>query len=391
MNNEITATTLFGLEPILAGELESIGAKEIKLLNRAVSFMGDKELLYRANLSLRTCSRLLIPVKSFKVRDEKRLYEIARDIDWKEHLDKNGTLAVDSVVHSKYFTHSKFAALRIKDAVVDQFRDRYGRRPSVDREDPDLRINLHIDADECAISLDSSGAPLHRRGYRLEGSAAPINEVLAAGMVMLAGYDGSRSFIDPLCGSGTIVIEAAMISASIAPGLSRKKFGFQRWKDFDSALYKKIMKELASKVAGKTRRAVVGSDISKGVLKMARNNIERAGLSGLIELRQGGVTDIEPPEGPGILVSNPPYGKRLGAEQIALFYKSIGDTLKSRYEGYEAWIISSNLEALKSVGLRASKKIKLFNGPIECRYQRYDIYSGSKKAKYRTEEGGEGS
>ena len=385
MDFDITATTLYGLEPLLAAELEKAGAKDTEIFNRAVSFRGDRELLYKANLSLRTCSRLLVPLRRFKVRDEKRLYEVIRDIDWKKYLDTGGTLAVDSVVHSKYFTHSKYAALKVKDAVVDQFRDRYGRRPSVDRDRPDLRINLHIADDECVISLDSSGAPLHMRGYRQEGSAAPINEVLAAGMVMLSGYDGSCSFIDPLCGSGTIVIEAAMIAAGIAPGLLRKDFGFFRWKDFDSALYKKIVKNLSAGAVKKTFHPVTGADVSRGALKTAKNNIERAGLSDIIDLHQGAVTDLIPPSEPGIMVTNPPYGKRMGAKDINDLYKDIGDILKQRYSGYEAWMISSNFEALKHVGLRPSKKVKLYNGPIECRFQRYSIYSGSKKAKYNAE------
>ncbi|MBN2184476.1 MAG: class I SAM-dependent RNA methyltransferase [Candidatus Krumholzibacteriota bacterium] len=391
MDFDITATTLYGLEPLLALELEKAGAKETEILNRAVSFRGDRELLYKANLSLRTCSRLLVPLRRFKVRDEKRLYEVVRDIDWKKYLDAGSTLAVDSVVHSKHFTHSKYAALKVKDAVVDQFRDRYGRRPSVDREKPDLRINLYIAADECVISLDSSGTPLHIRGYRQEGSAASINEVLAAGMVLFSGYDGSCSFTDPMCGSGTIVIEAAMIAAGISPGTLRRDFGFFRWKDFDSSLYETIVKKLKADAANKTLHPVTGSDISRGTLKTAKNNIERAGLSDIIDLHQGAITDLLPPPEPGILISNPPYGKRMGAEDINGLYKDIGDTLKKKYSGFEAWMISSNFEALKHVGLRLSKKIKLYNGPIECRFQRYSIYSGSKKAKYSAEREGEGS
>ncbi len=387
----MTATTLYGLEPLLAAEIEKAGGQVTGVMNRAVSFSGDKALLYRANLALRTCSRILVPLRRFKVRDEKRLYETVRDIDWKEYIDPTGTLAVDSVVHSKHFTHSKYAALKVKDAIVDQFRDRCGKRPSVDRENPDLRINLHISNDECVISLDSSGAPLHARGYRREGGPASINEVLAAGMVMLSGYDGGCSFTDPMCGSGTIAIEAGLIAAGIPPGSLRKDFGFFRWKDFEPGLYRSVLGKLKADSAKKAAFPVTGSDISRSALRTAGNNIERAGLSGIVELRQGSVTDSDPPPAPGIMVSNPPYGKRMGASDINTLYKDIGDTLKQRYDGYEAWMISSNLEALKHVGLRPSKKIKLFNGPVECRFMRYSIYSGSRKAKYRQNREGQGS
>ncbi len=381
----VTATTLYGLEGILAGELEKAGAEEITKKNRAVSFRGNKKLLYRANLSLRTASRLLVPIQKFGVRDEKKLYEAARDIDWKKYLGVKDTFAVDSVVHSPHFNHSKYVALKIKDAIVDQFRDRYGRRPSVDRERPDLRINVHIDRSVCVISLDSSGFPLHRRGYRLEGSTAPINEVLAAGMVMLSGYDGSGSFIDPLCGSGTIVIEAAMIALDIAPGLLRKDFGFFRWKDYDSKLYKRIVRELSADTGEGPAHQIVGSDISGKTIRVATKNVERAGLQEAVRLHTGSIEKLVPPPGPGIMVTNPPYGERMGKEDINGFYKSIGDALKSEYNGYDAWIISSNREAMKHIGLRPSRKVPLYNGPSECRFQKYSIYSGSKKARYNKE------
>lgn len=378
---EMLATTLFGLEDILAAELEKAGASEIEKHNRAVSFTGDMALLYRANLQLRTASKILVPVRKRQVRSDSELYSAASDVDWWKYFDVDMTFAVDSVVNSKHFNHSKYAALKVKDAIADRFREKYGRRPSVDREKPDVRINVHIDRERCAISLDSSGEPLHRRGYRLEGRGAPLSEVLAAGMLLHAGYDGSENFTDPMCGSGTILIEAAMIASGVAPGLLRKRFGFFGWNSFDRKIFDSISDKLKDRIK-RPEYIIAGADISRRAVETTGKNLRRARFEKEIDLKTAPFDRYLPPPSPGILVINPPYGRRMGKEDIVDFYRMIGDTLKSRYEGYSAWVLSSNLDALKFVGLRPSRKIKLFNGPLECRFQRYDIYSGSKKAKY---------
>ncbi|MBU8922365.1 MAG: RNA methyltransferase [Bacteroidales bacterium] len=378
---EMLATTLFGLEEVLSSELREAGASDIVMHNRAVSFAGDRELLYRLNLVLRTASKILVPVRKTRVRSEKDLYSGARDIDWKKYLDPERTFAVDSVVNSKHFGHSKFVALRVKDAIADQFREKTGRRPSVDRENPDVQVNVHIDRERLTISLDSSGVPLHRRGYRREGRGAPIGEVLAAGMIRLSGWNGEDSFIDPMCGSGTISIEAAMIAKNIPPGLSRKRFGFFEWKDFDRGLFEKIVSELKKGVRP-SAGTIAGTDISGRTIEAAKANARRAGLEDDIRFEVSLFEKVVPPEAPGVAIMNPPYGKRMGQEDIIEFYKMIGDGLKNSFEGYDAWVISSNLRALKFVGLKPSKKIILFNGPLECRFQGYSVYRGSKKAKY---------
>ncbi len=378
---DILATTLFGLEEILAGELEEAGASSIEKFNRAVSFSGDKRLLYRLNLTLRTASRLLVPVKKRQVLSDKDLYSAAMDVEWWKYFDVDSTFAVDSVVNSKHFNHSKYAALKVKDAIADRFREKYGKRPSVDRENPDVRIHVHIDRERCAISLDSSGEPLHRRGYRLEGGGAPLNEVLAAGMIMLSGWKGGESFIDPMCGSGTLPVEAAFIASGTAPGLLRKRFGFFGWNDFDEATFGSITDELKGKIR-EPSAAICGSDVSKRAVETAQNNVRRARLGKAVKLQAGPFERVSPPPGPGVLVMNPPYGQRMGSGDIVEFYRMIGDTLKRKYEGYQAWILGSNFDAMKYVGLRPSKKITLFNGPLECRFQKYEVYGGSRKAKY---------
>ena len=376
------ATTLFGFEGLLAAELELAGASSIERLNRAVSFAGDRELLYRANIVSRTASRILLPVRHTRVRSEKELYSAARDVEWKRYIGRKSTFAVDSVVNSRHFNHSKYVALKVKDAIADQLRDKFGSRPDVDRKDPDVQVHVHIDRERLTISLDSSGIPLHRRGYRLESGGAPLGESLAAGMLLLAGYDGSVPFVDPMAGSGTLLVEAALIAARHAPGLLREKFGYAGWKDFDRRLHQKVIAD-ARKMVRVPPASIAGCDISADAVRTARANLRRSGMEEAVSVRKSTFEEFTPPEGPGVMITNPPYGERMGSEDIADLYGRIGDMLKKSYQGYEAWLISSNREALKSVGLRPSKKITLFNGPLECRYHNYSIYSGSRKSKYR--------
>jgi putative N6-adenine-specific DNA methylase len=377
----ITAKTMYGFEQILAKELELIGAKNIELGNRVVQFKGTKETLYRANIQLRTALRVLIPVKKFDARNDIQLYNSIKDIDWSEYITTSDTIAVDAVVNSDKFNHSKFVALKSKDAVVDFFREKFNRRPSVNTTHPTLRINVHISDSTCTVSIDCSGESLHKRGYRVEQSAAPINEVLAAGMILLSGWNGQCNFIDPMCGSGTIVIEAAMIAYGIPPGIFRNEFAFEKWQDFDEDMFSNLID--SDEYYKDFDHKIIGSDISAQTLRIALENAKAASLHKRIELKAAPFSELEPPNEAGIIVTNPPYGERLKTHQIQEFYRRIGDTLKLKYNGYSAWIISSDLEALKRVGLRPEKRIKLINGKLDCGYYKFSVYKGSKKQKYQ--------
>lgn len=377
---EMLAKTLFGLEEILAGELKNIGAKDVVVRNRAVSFMGDKALMYKANLYLRTALKILVPIRKFKVRSEDDLYQLMGHIKWTKYMSVSDTLAVDGTVNSPYFTHSQYIALKTKDAIVDQFRKRFNERPSVDTEYPDLRINVHISNETCTVSLDSSGEPLNKRGYRIRRDIAPLNEVLAAGMIMLSGWEGKSNLIDPMCGSGTILIEAAMIALGIPACIMRKEFAFEFWKDFDSDLWNDILDE-AEKHKNFFDHKIYGADMSTKAFLIAKENIKNAGLSRVIKLAIKDFEDFEPPEEPGVVITNPPYGERIQPEDINRLYAMMGERLKHNFSGYDAWFISSNKEALKHVGLRPSVKKTLYNGALECKFQKYELYRGSKKAK----------
>ena len=373
----ITIKTQFGLEPVLAAELNAIGVKDVEILNRAVQFTGDQELLYKSNLCLRTALRVLKPIATFEARDERQLYERVREIRWSDYLTPGHTFAIDGTSHSEIFKHSKFIALKTKDAIADQFRDRYGKRPSVDTRDPDLRINLHIFDRTCTLSLDSSGQHLDRRGYRLSRTEAPINEVLAAGIILMTGWDGSEDFIDPMCGSGTFAIEAALLARRIPPGRGRS-FIFEKWRDFDAALWKKIKLEAEAQIQP-FEGNIFARDLDFRSLEMARQNAERAGVLDLIDFKKEDFLQSEAASDSGIVVMNPPYGERLEVEDLKEFYGEIGTRLKHHYPGHDAWIISSDLQALKFVGLRPSRKIPLFNGSLECRLHKFELYQGSKK------------
>jgi putative N6-adenine-specific DNA methylase len=379
----LVAKTLFGLENILADELKSINAEEINALNRAVSFEGDIETLYKANIYLRTALRILKPITEFKARNENELYKNVYEINWKNYFSTKNSLAIDCVARSKYFKHSKYASLKVKDSIVDQFRKNTGKRPSIDVDDPDIRIHVHIDQDNCTISLDSSADSLHKRGYRLEKTEAPLNEVLAAGMIMLSGWNGNTNFIDPMCGSGTLVIEAAMIAFNIAPGSLRDKFGFMKWNDYDRQLWSKIKRE-ANEAVTNFDYKIEGYDKSLKSIKIAKENVKRAklGKNILIELKT--FENQIPPSRGGVLITNPPYGERLKQNDINNFYKSIGDKLKQDFKGFNAWILSSNKGAIKRIGLRPSKKITLYNGPLECKFHKFELYEGSRKRKYNS-------
>ena len=379
--NQLLAKTLFGLEQVLADELKAIGAEDIEILKRAVSFTGDKEIMYRSNYCCRTALRVLKPIAKFSVNSAEQLYDNVKRINWPQYLDLNGTFAIDETVGSSVFSHTKFVALKAKDAIADRFRMKFGRRPSVDVRNPDLRINIHIYKDDCTISLDSSGDPLYKRGYRVLTDKAPINEILAAGMILLSGWEKDCNFIDPMCGSGTILIEAAMFANNIPPGVFRN-FGFEKWNDFDKKLWDNIVQDELSKKCD-FNFEIVGSDRSYKAVEIARQNLKEANLQNHITLFHNSIEKQIPPKAKGIMIMNPPYGERMEVNNQIELYTKIGDSLKKNYAGYSAWLISSDFTALKHIGLRPSRKIALYNGQLECRYLRFDIYEGSKKQKYK--------
>jgi len=380
-NFKMVAKTLFGLEELLAQELRQLGASEIETGTRMVSFEGDKGFMYKANLCCRTAIKILKPITAFNVFKEEDLYDKVYNINWEDYMDVDGSLAVNATVFSDYFTHSQYIALKTKDAIVDRFRDKEGRRPDVDLDHPTLRINVHIDRNICTISLDSSGESLHKRGYKTANTIAPINEVLAAGLVMLSGWNGQCDFMDPMCGGGTILTEAAMIACRIPPNLNRDEFGFETWPDFDVDLYELIEASALKKIR-EFHFKMYGFDTDGEALEKAKENIKSANLEEFITLRKQDFFESEKEQDrPLYIVTNPPYDERISVDDITKFYGDIGTTLKHKYPGTQAWLITSNMEALKSVGLRPSRKIKVFNGKLESRFVRYDMYEGSKKAK----------
>ena len=377
-NFKMVAKTFFGFEEILAKELLHLGAQQIKSGNRMVSFVGDLGFLYKANLCLRTALKILKPIHTARVQDEDALYQLFYDFPWEDFLDVNSKFVIDSVVHGTIFTHSQYASQKAKDGLVDQFRDRYNERPSVDLNRPDLRINLHIQEDFCTISLDSSGASLHHRGYRIATNIAPLNEVLAAGLIQLSGWKGNTDFLDPMCGSGTIVIEAAMFASNIPANINRKQFAFEKWTDWDADLFEKIQESQLKRIMNPGIQ-IKGSDKAPSAIEKATINVENANLNEFITLEKKDFFQVDKEtSGPLHLLTNPPYGERLNGE-INTLYQGIGDAFKQSFPNTQAWLISSNMEALKCVGLRPSRKIKLFNGKLESRLMFYPIYEGTKR------------
>ena len=379
-NFKMIATTQFGLEEVLASELRDLGAQEVQLSTRAVEFWGDKKLLYIANIWCRTAIRVLVPFADFYARDEEEMYRQVSRISWHQYLSNDQTFAINAVVSNSTFQHSLFLAQLTKDAIVDQFRRKTGNRPSIDVARPDIRLNLHMFENKVTLALDASGDSLHRRGYRLQTNVAPLNEVLAAGIIALTGWDKKSPFIDPMCGSGTLLIEAAMLAYNIAPGLYRQQgFGFMSWPDYDQKLYEDLLAEAREQRISEAEIDIIGSDIDPEYINAARNNITEAQLEDEIRVR---VRDIKEATGtgePGIVVLNPPYGERLGTDDLNQLYKTIGDTLKTNFSGYDAFVFTGNQEASKNIGLRTSRRIPLYNGPIECRLLKYELYRGSKK------------
>ena len=376
------AKTFFGFEEILANELRALGAQDVEEGVRMVSFKGDKGFMYKANIALRTALKILKPIKKFKAYNDKSLYNGIQSIDWSEYINMNDTFVVDVTLSSDHFNHSQFVALKSKDAIVDQFRDKFGKRPDIDKNYPDLRINVHIHDDQCSVALDTSGASLHHRGYRTATNIAPINEVLAAGMLLLSGWKGESDFLDPMCGSGTILAEAAMIACNIPANINRKEFAFEKWHDWDNDLFDTIVESLLKKTR-EFHYTIKGYDKAPSAVMKAKDNIRNANLDEYVTISQENFFETQKQsKGPLHMVFNPPYGERLDIN-LERFYRELGDTLKQAYPNTNAWFITANLEALKFVGLKPSRKIKLFNGKLEARLVKYEMYEGSKRTKFQ--------
>ena len=369
------ATTTKGLEEVLAAELTALGVREVVPANGGVNFSGSLRDGYRACLWLRTANRVLQPIASFPCPSQEALYEGVYALNWEELMTPSMTLAVDANLRDSEMTHSRFAALKTKDAVVDKIRDLRGQRPNVDPKDPDLRINLHLARNHCTISLDLAGIGLHRRGYRRDPTIAPLKETLAAGLVALTGWDQKTHFVDPMCGSGSLPLEAALLASNTAPGLLSPDFGFQRWPDFDSSSWKELIEEAEQLQSPLPANLIFGSDRDQRAVDLARRNAESAGIGAKIRWSYNDFAKLEPPSDHGTLICNPPYGERIGEEaELEAFYRKIGDTFKQRWKGWTAWVFTGNLALAKRVGLKASRRIVLYNGPIECRLLKYDLY-----------------
>lgn len=369
------ATTAKGLEEVLAAELTRLGVSKVSPANGGVNFEGSLNDGYRACLWLRTANRVLQPIVSFFCPSQEALYEGTYAFDWQDLMTPDMTLAVDANLRDSEITHSRFAALKTKDAIVDKIRDHRGKRPNVDPKDPDLRINLHLARNQCTISLDLAGTGLHRRGYRRDPTIAPLKETLAAGLVALTGWDQRAPFVDPMCGSGSLPLEAAMLASNTAPGLLSPDFGFQRWPDYDALAWKALLEEAEQIQNPLTANLIFGSDRDQRAVDLARRNAESARIGKQIRWSYSDFAKLEPPSDHGTLICNPPYGERIGEEaELDAFYRKIGDTFKQRWKGWSAWIFTGNLSLAKRVGLKASRRIVLYNGPIECRLLKYDLY-----------------
>lgn len=371
------AKTFQGLEEVLAEELTVLGASDVQIGRRMVSFSGDKEMMYRANFCLRTATRILKPIKEFNAKNADEVYDAIKNIVWEDYMDVNNTFAVDAVVFSNEFRHSMFVSYKVKDAIVDYFRDKTGKRPSVRIHRPDISLNIHIAETRCTLSLDSSGESLHRRGYRQEAVEAPLNEVLAAGMILQAGWKGETDFIDPMCGSGTIPIEAALIARNIAPGLFRKEFAFERWVDFDKELFEEVYNDDSQE--REFNHKIYANDNNPNAIEIASRNIKAAGVSKDIELALKPIQRLEQPTEPTLMITNPPYGERISTDDILGLYEVIGERLKHAFLGNTAWILSYREECFVKIGLRPSLKLPLFNGPLECEIRKYEIFDGKMK------------
>ena len=373
---EMIAKTFKGLEEILASELIALGANNVQIQRRAVSFTGTKAILYKANVHLRTASRILKPIYTFQAKNADEVYNILKKFDWEKIMDVETTFSVDATVYSETFNHSKFLSYRVKDAIADSFNEKYKKRPSVRLDSPQLMFNIHIANKSCTLSLDSSGESLHKRGYKKANTEAPINEALAAGMILMSGWDGKSDFYDPMCGSGTFLIETALIALNIPPGIYRNEFAFEKWNDFDEELYDEIYNDDSAERP--FLHKIYGSDISPKAIDIAQENVRSAGLNKYIELKTQPVQKLETPPQPCIMITNPPYGERINPSDLYDIYSALGTILKHKFAGNSAWVISSDERALFKIGLKPSKKIPLLNGALDCLYCKYDVFAGKR-------------
>lgn len=374
---ELIAKTFMGLEPVLAKELTQLGANNVQAGRRMVSFTGNKEIMYRANFQLHTAIRILKPVKHFKARSAEDVYEEVKKLDWSQYIEKGKTFSVDSVVYSEEFRNSRFVTYKVKDAIVDQFREHTGERPNISVSNPDIRLHIHIADEDATLCLDSSGESLHRRGYRQESVEAPLNEVLAAGMILMTGWKGETDFIDPMCGSGTILIEAALIAHNMSPGIFRKGYAFEKWPDFDQELFDNIYNDDSQE--REFTHHIYGYDVDMKAVNTARINVRAAGLTQDISVEQQDIKDFTQPREKSIMVMNPPYGERISTPNLLNTYKVIGERLKHQFMGNEAWILSYREECFEAIGLKPSIKIPVYNGSLECEFRRYQMFDGKMK------------
>ena len=373
--NQYFATTARGLETVAAEELKTLGAADIRPDFTGVYFSGDKALMYRVNLWARTIFRVLLPIAEFRCWDRKMLFREVERIAWEDYLKPNNTLAVKCTGSNAKLNHTHFTALQVKDAIANRQKKKFGYRSSVDTNDPDLLVNVHIKDDRCIVSLDSSANSLHRRGYRLAVGSAPLKETLAAALLEMAEYSPDLPFLDPLCGSGTLPIEAALKALNIAPGLLREKFGFTTWQDFDESLWNELLEEAKNSQLNQLKAPIYGSDRNFNVLDQAISNAQLCGVGDKIKFAQTALSELEAPAEKGILMCNPPYGERLGeVEELGEFYKLLGDTFKQRFKGWTAYILTGNRQLMKKVGLRTSRRLHVYNGSIECTLLKYELY-----------------
>ncbi len=371
---KMIATTFFGLEEVLAEELLKLGAKNVDVHNRAVSFYGDDGFMYKANICLRTALRILKPMTTGFVRNEDELYDEVNKIDWTRFLHVDQTLAVTAVLNTENFNHSHYVGQKCKDAIVDQFREKMGKRPSVDKDNPDFSLYVFIFKDEVNLMLDTTGIPLYKRGYRTDTNLAPLNEALAAGLVLLSGWDARTALYDPMCGAGTILIEAALIAANVPPGYFREGYCFKNWPGFNQELFDTVYESCVNKINDKNPE-ILGTDMSANVLKKAKENAESANVSDMITFKTADF--FETTFGLAkkyTIITNPPYGERMNKDELFELYEKTGNTFKHKYKGSAAWIISSNMDALKHVGLKTKRKIALFNGGLPCKFCKYELY-----------------
>ncbi|OPZ32140.1 MAG: Ribosomal RNA large subunit methyltransferase K [Bacteroidetes bacterium ADurb.BinA174] len=383
-NFPLIAKTMAELEDVLAEELTQLGANDVEIGTRMVSFTGDKALMYKANVHCRTALRILKPIYNFKAETADEVYEELKKLNWEEHLSLDKTFSIDAVVFSHIFTHSKFVAYKVKDAIADWFNEKYGKRPSVSITNPDVVFNIHIAHNKCTLALDSSGESLHKRGYRVAQGDAPLNEVLAAGMILKSGWRGESVFVDPMCGSGTLLIEAAMIALGIPPGIHRENFAFEKWNDFDADLFSEIYND--DSTSREFSHRIVGSDISPKMIAIAEKNIKNAGLQKYIDLSVKPMQQYtKAPAETGVLMTNPPYGERIKVEDLDELYSMIGERLKHVFTGYRTFVLSFKKECFDKIGLKPSHRFFLYNGALECEMREYEIFSGKRDDHPRTE------